>query len=212
METAQSLVQTVFPCLCSADGSALLGDWDECLPLELNRRQLCAIARSRYSAKHADAAKALDEGFSALRSLHEQIELAEHTSITRTKEVCVEASSAYRGELVQNGQKRFVFSYRLRIRNEGTVPAKVLARHWKIANEDGSVEAEVPKWGAGIVGQTPVLQPSAVFEYASGSTLTQRRGCVQGGLLIESAGQRFEAVVDPFPLRCTLLEAKNAPQ
>src|SRR6056297_1273130 len=55
-ETAQSVVQPEFPYLCSADGSALVGDWgDVGVPLELTRRQLCAIARSRYSADHADA-------------------------------------------------------------------------------------------------------------------------------------------------------------
>jgi len=206
-ETAQSVVQPMFPYLCSADGSTILGDWGECLPLELNRRQLCAIARSRYSADHADTAKALDDGFSALRSLHEQIELAERTTVTRTEGVCVEASSAYRGQVAQNGKPLWVFSYRIRIRNEGSVPVKVLARHWKIAGEDGSVETEVPKWGAGVVGQTPVLQPSAVFEYASGSTLTQPRGSIEGGLQMERVKQRgreiFEALVDPFPLRAT---------
>jgi ApaG protein len=214
-ETAQSVVQPVFPYLCSADGSALLGDWGEGLPLELNRKQLCAIARSRYAAEHADPAKALDDGFSALRSLHEQIELAAHTTVTRTEGVCVEASSAYRGKLAQNGRALWVFSYRIRVRNESSLPVKLLARHWKIAGEDGSVEAEVPKWGAGVVGQTPLLQPSAAFEYASGSTLTQPCGSIEGGLQMErvanSGSEVFEALVSRFPLRATPPRPGDAP-
>lgn len=74
-ETGPSLIGPVFPCLLSEDGDALVGGselWGEGLPLELGRERACAVARHAYRAPHANAAAALDDGFSSLRALHEQ--------------------------------------------------------------------------------------------------------------------------------------------
>ena len=35
---------------------------------------------------------------------------------------------------------RFVFAYTITIRNEGTVPAKLLTRHWVITDANGKVQ------------------------------------------------------------------------
>eukprot|EP00967_Tisochrysis_lutea_P127868 scaffold218046_cov41-Tisochrysis_lutea.AAC.1 len=208
-ETVESILQPCFPCLFSEEDGSLLCDstlWGGGVPLEMSRAQINAIARSRYSASNADANKALDDGFSALRSLTEQIELAECTSVTRTEGICIEASSAYCGRVAQDSDHVWVFSYRLRIRNESSTPVKLLARQWCIKNKDGSIHAEVPRWGIGVVGQTPLLQPSSCFEYASGSTLNQPGGSIEGALQMErclddKSHHVFEARVDPFPLK-----------
>jgi len=199
-ETAAETIGQTFPYLLNANGECDPALWGDDVPLELSRERLYAIARSRYSSQPPDAAKALDDGFRALRALHEQLDLACNTSVTRTDGVCVEASSAFCGTMVQNAKPLWVFSYKLRIRNEGTEPIRLLARHWLIKNADGTVHAEVPRWGAGVVGQTPVIEPSACFEYASGSTLSQPGGSIEGGLQLTRHGSLFEAPIDSFPL------------
>lgn len=111
--------------------------------------------------------------------------------------------------MTQGGKPKFVFSYRVRIRNEGTQPVKLLGRHWQIRGSDGAMLAEVPKWGAGVVGQTPVLEPNAAFEYASGTDLLCPAGSVEGSLRMERCGDKstFEAAIARFPLRAGPAEA-----
>ncbi|HEY7872069.1 MAG TPA: Co2+/Mg2+ efflux protein ApaG, partial [Rudaea sp.] len=57
---------------------------------------------------------------------------------------------------------RYVFAYTIRIANTGSVPAKLLTRHWIITDANGRVE-EVR--GDGVVGEQPHLQPGENFEY-----------------------------------------------
>mmetsp|Transcript_30931 Transcript_30931/g.97561 ORF Transcript_30931/g.97561 Transcript_30931/m.97561 type:complete len:254 (+) Transcript_30931:332-1093(+) len=196
-ETPATMIGGVFPSLLDEAGALRGGHdlWGDGLPLELSRERCTRIARSRF----ADAESAsLDEGFAALRALGDQIALAQRTSVARTSGLCVEASSAYRGR-AQAGL--WVFSYRLRVRNESDEPVRLLGRHWMIRNADGSVHAEVPKWGAGIVGQTPLLSPGAAFEYASGTSLSSPNGSIEGAIRAERGdGHNFEAAVGCFPL------------
>ena len=57
-------------------------------------------------------------------------------------------------------ERRYVFAYHIRIRNDGAVPARLLTRHWVITNGDDEVQ-EVR--GEGVVGRTPLrVVPSAV--------------------------------------------------
>ena len=50
----------------------------------------------------------------------------------------------------------FVFAYTMTIRNTGTVPAQLIARHWIITDAGDKVQ-EVR--GLGVVGHQPLLQP-----------------------------------------------------
>ena len=56
-------------------------------------------------------------------------------------------------------QNRFAFSYTITIRNQGTLPAKLLTRHWLITDANGKVQ-EVR--GEGVVGEQPHLNPVRV--------------------------------------------------
>lgn len=57
-------------------------------------------------------------------------------------------------------QSRYVFAYTVTIVNQGSVPAKLLARHWIISDADGRTQ-EVR--GDGVIGENPHLQPGRVF-------------------------------------------------
>jgi len=93
---------------------------------------------------------------------------------------------------------RYVFSYTITIRNEGTVPAKLLTRHWVITNADGKSQ-EVR--GDGVVGEQPHLKPGDGFRYTSGTVLETPVGSMQGSYqMVADDGVKFDAEIAPFTL------------
>jgi ApaG protein len=95
-------------------------------------------------------------------------------------------------------ENRFVFSYTITIRNEGEVPAKLLARHWVITDANGKVQ-EVR--GEGVVGEQPWLRPGDHFQYTSGAVLETSMGTMEGSYeMLADDGVRFDAPIPPFTL------------
>ena len=95
-------------------------------------------------------------------------------------------------------EERFVFAYTIRIINRGSETSQLRNRHWIITDARGEVE-EVR--GAGVVGQEPVLEPGASFEYTSGAILKTPVGAMQGAYEFEgSDGLRFDVPIPPFSL------------
>lgn len=93
---------------------------------------------------------------------------------------------------------RFVFAYTITIRNEGTVAAKLLTRHWVITDANGKVQEVV---GEGVVGEQPHLQPGQGFRYSSGAILETPVGAMQGKYsMVGDDGSRFDAPIAPFTL------------
>ncbi len=93
---------------------------------------------------------------------------------------------------------RYVFAYTIQIRNAGSLPARLLHRHWVITDATGKVE-EVR--GEGVVGEQPWLRPGESFEYTSGAVLTTRVGTMHGEYeLLADDGTRFEAAIPAFTL------------
>jgi ApaG protein len=95
-------------------------------------------------------------------------------------------------------EKRFVFGYRIRIENVGSIPAQLLSRHWIITDADGDTH-EVK--GDGVVGEQPTLQPGQSFEYQSGSQLSTEMGTMHGSYqMLAQDGTRFDAPIPRFTL------------
>jgi ApaG protein len=95
-------------------------------------------------------------------------------------------------------QGRFVFGYRITIANRGRQTVKLLNRHWRITDGNG-VTAEVR--GQGVVGQQPVLEPGARFQYESGAPLPTPNGIMVGSYeMIADDGERFEVEIPAFSL------------
>ncbi|MGD9409602.1 MAG: Co2+/Mg2+ efflux protein ApaG, partial [Thiohalocapsa sp.] len=80
----------------------------------------------------------------------------------------VNAVSDYIAEQSDPQDNRFVFAYTITIRNTGSVPAKLLNRHWIVTDANGKVQ-EVR--GAGVVGEQPHLNPGEAFRYTSGTQI-----------------------------------------
>ena len=78
---------------------------------------------------------------------------------------------------------RYVFSYTITIRNDGSEAAKLLNRHWIITNADGKVQ-EVK--GEGVVGEKPHLNPGESFRYSYD--------------MVDNQGNHFDAQIPAFSL------------
>lgn len=120
--------------------------------------------------------------------------------MTRAQErrIRVDVATSYVEEQSSPGESRFVFSYTITIRNEGTAPAKLLTRHWIITDANGRVQ-EVA--GEGVVGEQPYLLPGQGFRYSSGAILETPVGTMQGKYhMVSDEGEHFEAPIAPFRL------------
>src|SRR5690242_7786679 len=110
----------------------------------------------------------------------------------------VDVSTSYVDEQSRPDEGRYVFSYTITIHNEGTVPAKLLTRHWVITDANGKVQ-EVR--GEGVVGEQPHLQPGQGFRYSSASVLETPVGAMQGSYqMMADDGAQFDAPIAPFRL------------
>ena len=108
----------------------------------------------------------------------------------------VDVETQYIAEQSDPDQERFVFSYTITIRNEGSVPAKLLTRHWIITNANNKTQ-EVR--GDGVVGEQPHLQPGDGFRYTSGTVLETPVGSMHGTYqMVADDGVNFEAEIAPF--------------
>ena len=96
------------------------------------------------------------------------------------------------------GADRYVFAYTITIRNSGTTPARLLARHWIITDANGKVQ-EVR--GEGVVGEQPRLSPGEYFRYTSAAMIETPVGVMRGAYqLVSDEGESFEAEIPTFTL------------
>lgn len=110
----------------------------------------------------------------------------------------VEVETSYIPEQSAPQQNRYVFTYTITIRNHGSLPAKLLSRHWVITDANGKVE-EVR--GEGVVGEQPYLKPGDGFRYTSGTVIETPVGSMQGTYhLIADDGSEFDSPIPAFSL------------
>jgi ApaG protein len=120
------------------------------------------------------------------------------TETTSAYKIRVDVETNYLEEQSDPRERKFVFSYTITVRNEGSVPAKLLARHWIITDANGKVQ-EVR--GDGVVGEQPHLKPGQGFRYSSGAMIETPVGAMQGCYqMMADDGSRFDAPIAPFRL------------
>ena len=119
-------------------------------------------------------------------------------SDTVTRGIRVQVRSTFVPERSSPREQHYFFSYHVRISNEGAETAQLLSRHWIITNADGE-EEEVR--GDGVVGEQPVLEPGAVYNYNSFCHLKTSVGTMHGEYtMVARGGDTFEARIAPFTL------------
>jgi ApaG protein len=110
----------------------------------------------------------------------------------------VKVASAFIEGQSDAAQDRYVFAYTVTIHNAGSVPAKLLTRHWIITDSKGKVQ-EVR--GDGVVGEQPHLRPGEGFQYTSGTVLETPVGTMRGSYqMLADDGTEFDAEIDAFTL------------
>ena len=109
-----------------------------------------------------------------------------------------EVEPQYLSEQSSPDEDVYAFAYTITITNTGSVPARLVSRHWIITDSDEKVH-EVK--GLGVVGEQPFLQPSESFEYTSGASIATPVGSMRGSYqMVAEDGTNFEAPIPPFIL------------
>lgn len=113
-------------------------------------------------------------------------------------DIQVKVETAYVPEESEPEQNRYFFAYTITITNTGSIPARLLSRHWIITDANSKVQ-EVK--GLGVVGEQPYLEPGASFRYTSAAVLETPVGCMQGSYqMLADDGVTFEAPIPVFNL------------
>ncbi|MCW8854845.1 MAG: Co2+/Mg2+ efflux protein ApaG [Gammaproteobacteria bacterium] len=110
----------------------------------------------------------------------------------------IEVIPAYIEDQSNPAKDHYVFSYTVTIINDGSVPAKLLTRHWIIRDAHGETQ-EVK--GDGVVGEQPYLKPGEGFQYTSGTLMKTPTGSMSGSYqMITDDGHQFAADIPEFYL------------
>jgi ApaG protein len=112
--------------------------------------------------------------------------------------ILIEVETSYLDHQSDPDEGRYAFAYSITIRNEGTVAARLVSRHWIITDADGGVQ-EVR--GEGVVGEQPLIRPGEGFRYSSGAIIPTPVGSMRGAYqMVDEDGRRFEAPIAAFTL------------
>jgi ApaG protein len=112
--------------------------------------------------------------------------------------ITVSVSVSFLPEQSEPGRGRWFWAYHVRIENQGDAAVQLLSREWMISDGRGGRQ-EVQ--GEGVVGEQPVIEPGAAFDYVSGCPLGTPTGFMEGRYhLIGSDGRSFAVAIPRFPL------------
>lgn len=115
-----------------------------------------------------------------------------------TRGITVRVAPSYLPEQSDPQGGRWVWAYHIRIENGGDEPVQLISRHWIITDAQGRTQ-EVR--GLGVVGEQPVIQPGASFDYVSGCPLTTPSGMMRGSYQMTlGSGWPFEVEIPAFSL------------
>lgn len=116
-----------------------------------------------------------------------------------TKDIKISVEIVYKNEFSDPGKFHYLFSYRVLIENQGEQSVQLLRRRWNIFDSNGETR-EVE--GEGVVGQQPVIEPGAVYEYESACNLKTDMGRMYGTYMIQRVidGKKFEVHIPEFQM------------
>ena len=95
-------------------------------------------------------------------------------------------------------KNKYVFAYKISIRNNGQQSVQLINRYWLITDGNGE-KTEVQ--GEGVIGEQPHIQIGDCFQYTSGAVLDTPVGTMQGYYEMQREdGEHFQAAIDVFSL------------
>jgi ApaG protein len=119
-------------------------------------------------------------------------------SVTAKHQIQIDVRTVYLPSQSAPEVNRYVFAYTITITNAGSVPARLVTRHWIITDANEQTR-EVR--GEGVVGEQPYLLPGTSFQYTSGTILETPVGTMRGSYqMIADDGTQFDAEIPVFTL------------
>ena len=117
------------------------------------------------------------------------------TLITNGIKISVETN--YREDYSKPVEKKHVFSYLIKIKNESRRTVQLLRRRWIIFDSSGTVR-EVK--GDGVVGEQPILHPGEEHEYTSWCDFESSIGKMRGYYQMQDmrSKKKFQVKVPEF--------------
>lgn len=115
-----------------------------------------------------------------------------------TSGVVIRVEPEFLEEQSDPDEDRFVWAYRVEIENRSAEPLQLIGRYWCITDGYGQMN-EVH--GAGVIGETPTINPGESFCYTSGAPLPTPSGIMVGRYkMMTTRGEAFEARIPAFSL------------
>jgi len=115
-----------------------------------------------------------------------------------THDITVRVAVTFLAEQSEPDMGKWFWAYHVRIENGRAMPVQLLSRRWTIADGRGAL---FKREGQGVVGEHPVIQPGAAYDYVSGCPLTTPTGWMEGSYaMLEGAGQTLEVRIPRFAL------------
>ncbi len=94
--------------------------------------------------------------------------------------------------------KKFIFAYKIKIKNLGAEEAQLVSRHWIITDAYGHQESVE---GPGVVGLQPKITAQQIFEYESACPLPTSTGSMRGSFsFLSRTGEPFNVEIPEFYL------------
>ncbi len=121
----------------------------------------------------------------------------DYSATTRAIRVTVRAF--YLADQSEPEAGRYVWAYRVAIRNEGRETVQLMKRSWVITDGLGRTQQV---HGEGVVGEQPMLEPGGSFEYTSGTPLQTPSGFMRGAyhMVVTATGETFDVKIPAFSL------------
>ena len=112
--------------------------------------------------------------------------------------IAVRVSVSFLPEQSEPGKGRWFWAYHVRIENENSRAVQLLSREWTIVDGRGGRHEVM---GEGVVGEQPVIEPGASFDYVSGCPLNTPSGYMEGRYhMVGEDGRTFTVAIPRFPL------------
>ena len=115
-----------------------------------------------------------------------------------THDVTVRVAVTLAPEKSEPDQGRWFWTYHIRIENRRDAPVQLLTRRWIVADGRGAI---FRREGEGVVGEQPVIQPGASYDYVSGCPLGTPTGWMEGAyVMLDGHGTMLEVTIPRFAL------------
>ena len=94
-----------------------------------------------------------------------------------TKGIKVSVASNFEGTLFKDATLLYAFSYTISIENNSNVLVQLNKRNWIIHDALNSTKQVS---GIGVIGETPIINPTQMYSYTSGCILNASFGSMKG--------------------------------